>query len=71
MLGRLMFRNVPLVRAITAIQLIKRSWDRLEPDDRRRAGSLIAQFRGRASNLSQDDRRELVRIAKKAAGFGR
>lgn len=71
MLGRLAFRNIPLVRVITAIQLIKRSWDRLEPDDRREAGRLIAQFRGRPANLDQAERRELLRIAKKAVGFGR
>ena len=69
MLGRLAFRNIPLVRAITAIQIIKRSWDRLDPADRREAGRLITQFRGRPSNLSQPERRELVRIARKAAGF--
>ena len=64
-------RNIPIVRVITAIQLIKRSWDRLEPKDRREAGRLISQFRGRPSNLTTDERRELIRIAKKAAGFGR
>ena len=69
MVRRLMFRNIPLVRAITAIQLIKRSWDRLEPNDRRRAGNLISQFRGRPSNLDQAERRELIRIARKAVGF--
>ena len=69
MLGRLAFRNIPLVRVLTAIRLIKRSWDRLGPDYRRRAGRLIAQFRGRPSNLSQPERRELVRIARKAVGF--
>ena len=59
------------MRVITAIQLIKRSWDRLEPEDRRKAGRLISQFRGRPANLDQSERRELLRIAKKAAGFGR
>ena len=71
MLRRLAFRNIPLVRVITAIQLIKRSWDRLDADDRRKAGRLITQFRGRPANLSQAERRELVTIAKKAMGFGR
>ena len=67
----LLFRNIPIVRVITAIQLIKRGWDRLEAAERREAGRLIAQFKGRPSNLAQHERRELLRIARKAAGFGR
>lgn len=63
-------RNIPIVRVLTAIQLIKRSWDRLEAGDRRRAGQLITQFRGRPANLSQKERSELWRIARKAAGLG-
>jgi hypothetical protein len=64
-------RNVPLVRVMTAIQILKKSWDRLEPAERSEAGRLIKKFRGRVSNLTQKERRELVRIARKASGLGR
>lgn len=61
---------LPVIRLLTAVRIIKRSWDRLEPGERRKAGRLIAQFRGRPSNLNAKERRELFRIARKAAGLG-
>ena len=65
----MVFRYIPYMRVLTAIQLIKRSWDRLDAAERREAGRLIAQFRGRPSNLDQGERQRLIRIARKAVGF--
>ena len=65
----MVFRYIPYMRLLTAIKLIKRSWDNLDAAERREAGRLIAQFRGRPSNLDQGERQKLVRIARKAVGF--
>ena len=42
---------------------------RLEPDERRRLGELVRQSGGHPTRLSAPERREVARLAQKAAGL--
>jgi hypothetical protein len=45
----------------------RRAWDNLEPPERERVGALVRKSRGRRSNLTDQERRELWALVKKAA----
>jgi hypothetical protein len=67
-LGRAL-RKLPAARLIVLGELLvlaREHLHRLEPQERRRVFELVRRGRGRPSNLSDRDRRELARLIEKA-----
>lgn len=60
---------IPLARLVAAAQVVmlaRRHWHHLEPAERRRVISLVAQTHGRPRNLTAAERLELARLIAKA-----
>jgi hypothetical protein len=61
-------KKIPVARLLAAAEvalLLRQHIARLEPDERRRVIRLVRQGRGRPSNLSDRERRELARLVQK------
>jgi hypothetical protein len=66
-------RNLPLVKLLVLGELVlvaKTHYERLSPRERRRLVILLRDARGRPSNLSERQRRELETIIAKADASG-
>lgn len=62
-------RRLPAARLIVLGELLvlaREHFHKLEPQERRRVAELVRRGRGRPSNLSERDRRELSRLIEKA-----
>jgi hypothetical protein len=60
-------RAVPIgwaLLVVEALMVARRHWGNLEPQSRARARALMAKSKGRPGNLTSQERKELVRIAR-------
>jgi hypothetical protein len=67
-LGRTI-RHIPIARLLIGAELlllVREHMLKLEPHERRRVIELVRRGRGRTSNLSERERRELARLVEKA-----
>lgn len=61
-------KAIPVARLLAAAEvalLVRQHIMRLDPDERRRVIQLVRKGRGRPSNLSDRERRELARLVQK------
>ena len=49
---------------VEALMVARRHWGNIHPHSRARARDLVAKSKGRPGNLTSNERRELVRIAR-------
>ena len=66
-MARLTRRFAPIgwaLLVVEALMIARRHWGNIQPRSRTRARELLAKSKGRPGNLTQQERRELIRIAR-------
>jgi hypothetical protein len=59
------FKAIPWALLLEAAVIARNRWSRLTPGERDHLVAILKKFRGRPSDLTQGDRRDLRRVAEK------
>ena len=63
------FKAVPWLLVLTALRVLYEHWQRVEERDRKRVTEILVSSRGLPHKMAQQERRDLVEIAKRLDHF--